>query len=139
MNQVNVLLGYDPKSAIYPRTNSKGEVKYYLSYYLPGRIRVSRSATQNKKEARRLMFEKNQSLKEGIFDDFDFQRIPDSIKEQLRKPKIKLSDALERYMRATSYNRRPNTNRDTYLVLEKLIGMIPCQFIDEVKSEHVQV
>ena len=42
-------------------------------------------------------------------------------------------------MRATSYNRRSNTNRDTYLVLEKLIGMIPCQFIDEVKSENVRV
>ena len=63
MNQVNVLLGYDPKSTIYPRTNAKGKVKYYLRYYLPGRIRVSRSATQNKKEARRLMFEKNQRLK----------------------------------------------------------------------------
>ena len=139
MNQVNLLLGYDPKCSIYPRTNSKGEVKYYLRYYLPGRIRVSRSATQNKKEAQRLMFEKNQSLKEGIFDDFDFKRIPDSIKDQLRKPKIKLSDALERYMRATFYNRRPNTNRDTNLVLKKLIGMIPCQFIDEVKLEDVQV
>ena len=41
MNQVNVLLGYDPKSTIYPRTNAKGEVKYYLRYYLPGRIPVS--------------------------------------------------------------------------------------------------
>ena len=51
MNQVNVLLGYDPKCITYPRTNAKGEVKYYLRYYLPGRIRVSRSATQNKKEA----------------------------------------------------------------------------------------
>ena len=42
-------------------------------------------------------------------------------------------------MRATSYNRRPNTNQDTYLVLEKLIGMIPYHFIDEVKSEDLQV
>ena len=139
MNQVNVLLGYDPRCTFYPKATPNGVVYYYLRYYLPGNIRVSRSVGQNKKEAKRLMFEKNQSLKEGVFDDFDFQRIPESIKDQLRKPKILLNDALERYMRATSYNRRPNTNRDTYLVLEKLIGMIPCQFIDEVKSEHVQV
>ena len=139
MNQVNVLLGYEPRCSFYPKPTPKGEVYYYLRYYLPGKIRVSRSVTMNKKEARRLMFEKNQSLKEGIFDDFDFERIPDSIKDQLRKPKILVKDALERYMRATSYNRRPNTNRDTYLVLEKLIGMIPSQYIDEVKSEDVQV
>ena len=139
MNQVNVLLGYDPRCTFYPKATPNGVVYYYLRYYLPGNIRVSRSVGQNKKEAKRLMFEKNQSLKEGVFDDFDFQRIPESIKDHLRKPKIMLNDALERYMRATSYNRRPNTNRDTYLVLEKLIGMIPCQFIDEVKSEDVQV
>ncbi len=139
MNQVNVLLGYDPRCTFYPKATPNGVVYYYLRYYLPGNIRVSRSVGQNKKEAKRLMFEKNQSLKEGVFDDFDFQRISESIKDQLRKPKILLNDALARYMRATSYNRRPNTNRDTYLVLEKLIGMIPCQFIDEVKSEDVQV
>ena len=118
MNQVNVLLGYDPRCTFYPKATPNGVVYYYLRYYLPGNIRVSRSVGQNKKEAKRLMFEKNQSLKEGVFDDFDFQRIPESIKDQLRKPKILLNEDLERYMRATSYNRRPNTNRETYLVLE---------------------
>ena len=77
MNQVNVLLGYDPRCTFYPKATPNGVVYYYLRYYLPGNIRVSRSVGQNKKEAKRLMFEKNQSLKEGVFDDFDFQRIPD--------------------------------------------------------------
>ena len=91
MNQVNVLLGYDPRCTFYPKATPNGVVYYYLRYYLPGNIRVSRSVGQNKKEAKRLMFEKNQSLKEGVFDDFDFQRIPDSIKDQLRKPKLCLT------------------------------------------------
>ena len=53
MNQVNVLLGYDPRCTFYPKATPNGVVYYYLRYYLPGNIRVSRSVGQNKKEAKR--------------------------------------------------------------------------------------
>ena len=41
MNQVNVLLGYDPRCTFYPKATPNGVVYYYLRYYLPGNIRVS--------------------------------------------------------------------------------------------------
>ena len=74
----------------------------------------------------------------GVFDDFDLRRIPESIKSDLRKPSILLEDALERYMKATRYNRRPRTNRETYGVLRNLIGKLESEFIDEVTTEKVQ-
>ena len=52
-----------------------------------------------------MMFDKVQSLRLGVFDDFDLRRIPESIKSDLIKPGILLEDALERYMKATRYNR----------------------------------
>ena len=38
-----------------------------LRYYLPGGKRVSRAAGEKKIEARKLMFEKEQNLRNGIF------------------------------------------------------------------------
>ena len=78
MNQVNVLLGYDPRCTFYPKATPNGVVYYYLRYYLPGNIRVSRSVGQNKKEAKRLMFEKTRVLKKeslmtSIFKGFLIQ------------------------------------------------------------------
>ena len=138
MNNWSVPLGYDPRCTIYPKKTIKGMVYYYLRYYLPGGKRVSRSVGRQKKEARRMMFDKEQRLRLGVFDDFDLRRIPESIKSDLRKPSILLEDALERYMKATRYNRRPRTNRETYGVLRNLIGKLESEFIDEVTTEKVQ-
>ena len=41
-------------------------------------------------------------------------------------------------MKATSYNRRQRTNKDTYGVLNNLIGDLESKYIDEVKTEKVQ-
>ena len=41
-------------------------------------------------------------------------------------------------MEATSYNRRPRTNRFTYGILKNLIENLEVKFIDEVKGEHAQ-
>ena len=40
-------------------------------------------------------------MRNGIFDDFDLKRIPDSIKVSFQKPRILLVEALDRYMKAT--------------------------------------
>ena len=84
------------------------------------------------------MFEKEQNLRNGIFDDFDLKRIPDSIKVSFQKPRILLVEALDRYMKATSYNRRQRTNKDTYGDLKNLISDLESKYIDEVTTEKVQ-
>ena len=138
MNKWSVLLDYDPKCTFYPKRTSKGKVYFYLRYYLPGGKRVSRAAGEKKIEARKLMFEKEQNLRNGIFDDFDLKRIPDSIKVSFQKPRILLVEALDRYMKATSYNRRQRTNKETYGVLKNLISDLESKFIYEVSTEKVQ-
>ena len=108
MNKWSVLLDYDPKCTFYPKRTSKGKVYFYLRYYLPGGKRVSRAAGEKKIEARILMFEKEQNLRNGIFDDFDLKRIPDSIKVSFQKPRILLVEALDRNMKATSKQQLQN-------------------------------
>ena len=85
-----------------------------------------------------MMFDKEQSLRLRVFDDFDLRRISESIKSDLKKPSILLEDALERYMKATRYNRRPRTIRETCGFLRNLIGKLESDFIDEVTTEKVQ-
>ena len=41
-------------------------------------------------------------------------------------------------MKATSYNRRQRTNKDTYGVLKNLISDLESKYIDEVSTEKVQ-
>ena len=41
-------------------------------------------------------------------------------------------------MKATSYNRKQRTNKDTYGVLNNLIGDLESKYIDEVTTEKVQ-
>ena len=111
---------------------------FYRRYYLLEGKRVSRAAGEKKIEARKLMFEKEQNLRNGIFDDFDLKQISDSIKVSFQKPRILLVEALDRYMKATSYNRRQRTNKDTYGVLKNLISDLESKYIDEVTTEKVQ-
>ena len=60
------------------------------------------------------MFEKEQNLRNGIFDDFDLKRIPDSIKVSFQKPRILLVEALDRYMKAT-FLQQETKNQQGYL------------------------
>ena len=138
MNEWSMQFGYEPKCTYYPQKTRKGLVFYYLRYYLPGEKRVSKAVGDKKSLARKLMFEKEQNLRKGVFDAFDLERIPESIKVSLQKPRILLYEALERYMKATSYNRRQRTNKDTYGVLNNLIGVLESKYIDEVTTEKVQ-
>ena len=135
MNERSLQFGYEPKCTCYPKKTRKGLVFYYLRYYLPGWKRVSKAVGDKKSLARKLMFEKEQNLRKGVFDAFDLERIPESKKVSLQKPRILLYEALERYMKATSYNRRQRTNKDTYGVLNNLIGDLESKYIDEVTTE----
>ena len=138
MNEWSMQFGYEPKCTYYPKKTRKGLVFYYIRYYLPGGKRVSKAVGDKKSLARKLMFEKEQNLRKGVFDAFDLERIPESIKVSLQKPRIPLYEALERYMKATSYNRKQRTNKDTYGVLNNLIGDLESKYIDEVTTEKVQ-
>ncbi len=105
MNERSLQFGYEPKCTYYPKKTRKGLVFYYLRYYLRGGKKVSKAVGDKKSLARKLMFEKEQNLRKGVFDAFDLERIPESIKVSLQKPRILLNEALERYMKATSYNK----------------------------------
>ena len=112
-NRSEILAGYKPRVSIYPKTHASGKVNYYVSYYLPGvKRKVARPLYCKKSEAKELMFIHERRLRNHQFDDFDLQRIPEIYQLELNTPRVQIMDALERYMMATSYNRRPSTNRN---------------------------
>ena len=120
-NKSEILVGYRPRVSVYPKTHASGRVDFYVSYYLPGvKRKVARPLHCKKSEARELMFIHERRLRNHQFDDFDLQRIPEIYQLELNTPRVQIMDALERYMIATSYNRRPSTNRNTYGVLKVL-------------------
>ena len=84
MNEWSMQFGYEPKCTCYPKKTRKGLVFYYLRYYLPGGKRVSKAVGDKKSLARKLMFEKEQNLRKGVFDAFDLERIPES--KKVRNP-----------------------------------------------------
>ena len=138
MTNQSIWAGHEPRFCLYPKTSRIGNVTYYLQYYLPGGARVSRPMGKKKKEAKARAFKKEAEVRGGIFDEKDLERIPPHLKPGLIKPKISLKEAMDRFIEATSYNRRPRTNRLTHGVLKNLIGLLEAEFIDEVKGEHVQ-
>ena len=138
-NRSEILAGYKPRVSIYPKTHASGKVDYYVSYYLPGvKRKVARPLHCKKSEAKELMFIHERRLRNHQFDDFDLKRIPEIYQLELNTPRVQIMDALERYMIATSYNRRPSTNRNTYGVLKNFSEKLKVQFIDEVTTEKIQ-
>ena len=86
---------------------------------LPGvKRKVARPLHCKKSEAKELMSIHEKRLRSQHFDDFDLNRIPEMYQLELNTPRVQIMDALERYMIATSYNRRPSTKRNTYGVLK---------------------
>ena len=117
-NRSEILAAYKPRVSIFPKTHASGKVDYYVSYYLPGvKRKVARPLYCKKSEAKELMLIHERRLKNHLFDDFDLQRIPEIFLLELNTPRVQIMDALERYIIATSYNRRPSTNQNTYGVL----------------------
>ena len=138
-NKSEILVGYRPRVSVYPKTHASGRVDFYVSYYLPGvKRKVARPLHCKKSETRELMFIHERRLRNHQFDDFDLQRIPEIYQLELNTPRVQIMDALERYMIATSYNRRPSTNRNTYGVLKNFCEKLKVQFIDEVTTEKIQ-
>ena len=138
-NKSEILVGYRPRVSFYPKTHASGRVDFYVTYYLPGvKKKVARPLHCKKSEARELMFIHERRLRNHQFDDFDLQRIPEIYQLELNAPRVQIMDALERYMIATSYNRRPSTNRNTYGVLRNFSEKLKVQFIDEVTTEKIQ-
>ena len=137
MNLKTELLGdYQPRASVYPKTNAKGIKEFYINYYLPGRKkRVGRFLSRSKTEAKKLMRLKETKLMRFEFDDFDLSRIPEGYLNNLRKPRITLDEALDRYMMVTSYNRRAQTNKNTYSVIKTHMVKLGCIFVDEVTPE----
>ena len=138
-NRSEILAGYKPRVSIYPKTHASGKVDYYVSYYLPGvKKKVARPLYCKKSEAKEFMFIHERRLMNLQFDDFDIKRIPEMYLGDLIKPRVSINKALERYILATSYNRRPATNKNTYGVLKNFCEKLKVQFIDDVTTEKIQ-
>ena len=113
-NRSEILAGYKPRVSIYPKTHASGKVDYYVSYYLPGvKKKVARPLYCKKSEAKEFMFIHKKRLMNLQFDDFDVKRIAEMYLGDLIKPRVSIMKALDRYMQATFYNRRPARNRNT--------------------------
>ena len=130
-NKSQKLVGYRPRVSVYPKTHTSGRIDFYLTYYLPGvKRKGARPLHYKKSETRELMFIHEKRLRSHQFDEFDLKKIPEMYQLELNTPRVQIIDAIERYMQATSYNRRPATNRNTYVVLRNFCEMLKVLFID---------
>ena len=134
------LLGYNPRCSIYPKRRSTG-TKYYISYYLPNRIRMQRLCHEKKGEARRLMHMKQHELEQGIFDEQDQAKMPEIMLDHPEVNRMKLTDSIEKYLEMTSGSKKPKTIINDRNSLENLFehfrrnGKI---YMDEITPLDVQ-
>ena len=134
-----LLAGYKPRVSFYPKTHASGKVDYYVSYYLPGvKRKVARPLYCKKSETKEFMFIHKRRLETHQFDDFDLKRIPEIYLRDLIKPRVSLMDAIDRYIDATFYNRKPATNQNTHGVLRNFCKKLKVQFIDEVTTKMIK-
>ena len=124
---------YDPRCGIY--LNGKS---YYISYYLPNGNRVCRTlGSKNRKVAKRLMHQKEGCLLNGEFDERDIKKMPEL--RTLNGPRLRINEAAQEYLYATSAGRKPKTQiNDSYSLLS-LVSRFQKEFVDEIRLYDIQI
>ena len=124
---------YDPRCGIY--LNGKS---YYISYYLPNGNRVCRSlGSRNRKVAKRLMHQKEGSLLNGQFDERDIKKMPEL--RTLNGQRLRISEAAQEYLYATSAGRKPKTQINDSYTLLSLVSRFQKEFVDEIRLYDIQL
>jgi integrase len=105
----NLLLGYDPKCSIYKREQSRGNVMWYMSYYLPNNTRVQRPVNKILKEAKRLLRLKEIQLLQGNFDSKDLKALKDFLPKEKEVNRLTIKNAVSRYLELSKSYKTPAT------------------------------
>ena len=125
-------ISYDPRCSIY-----KKRASYYITYYLPNKIRVQSYLHKNQRVAKRMMRQKENELLIGKFDEKDVKKMPelqfDSVKRE------ELSTGVDKYLAATRAFKKPKVHRDDSYALRSLISRMDKQFVDQVGLYDIQM
>ena len=112
------MLGYDPRASLFKKKNAKGS-SYYINYYLPNGVRVRRLCGPNREVSLRRMRIKERELLDGIFEDFDLEKMPLERFEPQRKKRLEIIEGVELYLEMTRNKRRPRTHQFDMVKLKK--------------------
>ena len=123
---------YDPRCGVYLNGHY-----YYISYYLPNKIRICRSLGTTKKViAKKKMHLKEQELYQGVFDDHDISRMPEY--QFASKVRLDLETAAEKYIKASSINKKPRSQINDEYALKSLLEKLEKVYVDEINPYEIQ-
>ena len=134
------MLGYDPRASLYKKKNAKGS-SYYINYYLPNGVRVRRLCGPNREVSLRRMRIKERELLDGIFEDFDLEKMPLERFEPQRKKRLEIIEGVELYLEMTRNKRRPRTHQFDTVKLKKHFSHFTSMgkiFLDEISHSDAQ-
>ncbi len=125
-------LSYDPRATLYKKRGS-----YYVSYYLPNRVRVQRFLHTNQRLAKRLMRQKENELLLGQFDERDTSRMPEMQFEAIDRET--LSTCVDKYLEATEAGRKRGSQRNDEIMLRSLTRRFDKRYPDEIQLVDIQL
>ena len=122
------------------KKNAKGN-SYYINYYLPNGVRVRRLCGPNREVSLRRMRIKEKELLDGIFEDFDLEKMPLERFEPQRKKRLEIKEGVELYLEMTRNKRRPRTHHFDTVKLKKHFSHFTSMgknFLDEISHSDAQ-
>ena len=125
-------IDYDPKCSMYPKRKT-----YYISYYLPNKIRICKALHTNQRVAKRMMRQKENELLIGKFDEKDVKKMPELQFDPVKREE--LSTGVDKYLAATRAFKKPKVHRDDSYALRSLISRMDKQFVDQVGLYDIQM
>jgi integrase len=143
MIQSSLYLGYDPKCKLYKREQTKHQVMWYISYYLPNNKRVQRPVHHVEKEAKKLLRLKELQLIQGHFDTKDQKKLEGFLpKVDLRLERLTIEKALHQYFKVTETRKTPKTHYNDYLSISRYFDYFLTNervFMDEISPLDIQM
>ena len=79
---------------------------------------------------------KEQELYQGVFDDHDISRMPEY--QFASKVRLDLETAAEKYIKASSINKKPKSQINDEYALKSLVVKLEKVYVDEINPYEIQ-
>ena len=122
---------------LHHRQNSKGDRIYYVEYRLPGRKNTKFTIGNVQARKAKEIADKIRALIVQGIDPHEYVR--EQAKYSKEKPRLKLSELIEAYMKYCSIDQRPKTIQIKKLAFKKFLNHCGNQYVDSISAEEVEL
>ena len=124
-------------SKLHHRQNSKGDRIYYVEYRLPGRKNTKFTiGNVQARKAKEIADNIRALIIQGI-DPHEYAK--EQAKYSKEKPRLKLSELIEAYMKYCSIDQRPKTIQIKKEAFKKFLNHCGNQYVDFISAEEVEL